>query len=433
MGEGTAVARPGRANVVRALLIVCGGVLLAAAVLYNRYTLAPLASGAFEPLTLEKIRRVQWGFGAAGLLSWGAAWALAKRPAWVGSRVAEWLLLLLVGLLPFALLDFGLRPFVEPRTTIFQEDRELGWRMRPGAVDEWGGARIRVNENGLRGPVVAVDKPAGSRRIVFVGDSVTFGYGVADEGELFVSRVGRALAADGAPVEVVNAGVGGYAPWQERLWLEREGLAYAPDLVVVGFVLNDVTEPLSLVRYGGQGRGWQLARSAQGALDRWGSGSALVTVLRRGRAALRFGRDVQLGAAQQEARDVMRLALDPSDPVVARGWSIALGDLDGLLDAAEQGGARTLVVVFPYALQLEAPVRLGAPQRLLVRHLRQRGTPVLDLLPRFADHPQPETLLLDPSHLSVRGHALAAEAIVQAIRAASLLPAAGPAPGAPGA
>ncbi|MGH0032478.1 MAG: SGNH/GDSL hydrolase family protein [Myxococcota bacterium] len=401
-----------RADVVRALLLVTGAALLLAALLYNATTLAPLASGAFRPLTLEKIRGVRSGFALAGVAFLAASFALRRWPALGSGRLAEWSLFVVVGLLPFVLVDFGLRPFVEPRTTLFVADDELGWRMRPYAEDEWGDVRVRVNERGLRGPALPYAKPPGERRIVFLGDSVTFGFGIEDEDELFASQVGRALGA-----RVVNAGVGGYSPWQERLWLAREGLRYEPDLVVVSFVLNDVTEKLSLVRYGGGGRGWQLARTARGRLDRWASGSALITAARRGTAAVRFGRDVQLGAAQREAEDVKRLALDPELPVVARGWRITLANLDGLLDLAAEHDVPLLVVVFPYAFQLEAPRRLGDPQRRLVAHLEARGRPVLDLLPRFAAHPAPDALMLDPSHPSVEGHALAARAIVERLEA----------------
>ena len=74
-------------------------------------------------------------------------------------RAPATLMLLLVGVLPVVLADFGLRPFVSPKTTIFMEDRELGWRMKPGAEGEWGGSRVRINEHGLRGPLVELAKP----------------------------------------------------------------------------------------------------------------------------------------------------------------------------------------------------------------------------------------------------------------------------------
>ena len=49
-------------------------------------------------------------------------------------------------------------------------------------------------------------------------------------------------------------------------WLERAGWSYEPDLIVVGFVLNDLTELLSLVRYGGQGRAGSRAPRGAGSI-----------------------------------------------------------------------------------------------------------------------------------------------------------------------
>ncbi|HOH52545.1 MAG TPA: hypothetical protein PLI98_17595 [Candidatus Hydrogenedentes bacterium] len=44
-----------------------------------------------------------------------------------------------------------------------------------------------------------------------------------------------------APVTVINCGVGGYAPWQERMFLRKRGFPLEPDLVVLQlFPGNDV-------------------------------------------------------------------------------------------------------------------------------------------------------------------------------------------------
>jgi len=424
-------ANPGRdamqppAALVRALLLVVAIVLLAAALLYNELTLAPLARDDFSALTRGKIRGVQAGFAVVGLACLAASELLRRRAsvaARLSGRAPEILLFLLAGLLPFAVIDFGLRPFVVPKTSIFEEDRELGWRMRSNAVGEWGDVRVATNARGLRGPDLPYAKPAGVRRVLFLGDSVTFGYGVERSDDVFAFRAGRELAAAlDAPVEVVNAAVGGYSPWQERQVLAGEGLRYAPDLLVVGFVLNDVTEKLALVRYGGSQRGWQLARTARGAVDRWLSASALATWLREGAAVLRFGRDVRLGAATQETAEVRRLVTEPARPEIRRGWSITLENLGSMLDTAASQRIPALLVVFPYAFQLESPRASAGPQRELARFARERGVPLLDLLPRFASEPAPERLLLDASHLSVEGHALAATAITEVVLARGLL------------
>jgi lysophospholipase L1-like esterase len=411
-------ADPGAAGgTPRALLLATGLALLILALLYNELFLAPLARESFAASTRVKIRAVQLGFGATGLLLLAASEGVRRSPRLarrLARRTPATLMLLLTGLLPIVLVDFGLRPFVSPKTTLFAADRELGWRMRPGAEGEWGGSRVRINQRGLRGPLVAPEKPEGTRRVLFLGDSVTFGFGIEQTDDVFPFRVGRALErALGTRVEVVNAGVGGWSPWQQLAFLQREGLDYQPDLMVIGFVLNDVTEKLALVRYGGTHEGWQLARTARGALDRWLSMSALATVAREGAAVLRFGSDVRLGAQAVETADVRRLVLEPDS--FTRAWRITLENLARMVELARRRDVPSLLLIFPYAFQLEAPAATATPQRRLIAFARSRELPVLDLLPVLSELGQ--AAFLDPSHLSRAGHARVAEATAQHILA----------------
>jgi len=402
--------------VVRALLLGAAALLLVAALLYNEFTLAPIARETFAPLTREKIRGVQLGFASAGLLLLAVSEVVRRSSRLtrrLSGRVAEVVLLLLAGLLPLAVLDFGLRPFVVPKTTLFVEDPELGWRMKPNAEGEWGEVRVATNAHGFRGPDLAHAKPPGVVRVLFLGDSVTFGYGIERTEDVFPFRAGREWASTlGVEVEIVDAAIGGYSPWQERILLEREGLRYAPDLLVVGFVLNDVTEKLTLVRFGGSERGWQLAQTAQGALDRWLSASALATWLREGFSVLRFGSDVRLGAVAEETRAVRQMS-EEMEQVIEAAWSITLENLAGILDTASARRIPALIVVFPYAFQLDGDPAHQTAQRRLERFAAERGTPLLDLLPDFLRDEDPSRLMLDASHLSVEGHALVGTLIAE--------------------
>ena len=42
--------------------------------------------------------------------------------------------------------------------------------------------------------------------------------------------------------EVINMGNSSYSPILEYLYLKREGLKYGPDIVVLGFFVNDVQD-----------------------------------------------------------------------------------------------------------------------------------------------------------------------------------------------
>ncbi len=82
------------------------------------------------------------------------------------------------------------------------------------------------------------------RRVVFLGDSLTAGYGLGEE-QAYPALLGEMLAAEGAPVRVVNAGVSGdtSAGGLSRLdWILRQ----KPDAVVVELGPNDGLRGLPL-------------------------------------------------------------------------------------------------------------------------------------------------------------------------------------------
>ena len=125
-------------------------------------------------------------------------------------------------------------------------DAELGWRAMPDHSIERSSSEFDVTLTtdalGLRDDFASADaiaKAAGVHRVLFLGDSFVNGYTVARE-DLFVDRLEAAYAAEGRPIEIVNAGVQGYSTDQQLLWLRRHGDALAPDLVVVFPYENDI-------------------------------------------------------------------------------------------------------------------------------------------------------------------------------------------------
>lgn len=86
----------------------------------------------------------------------------------------------------------------------------------------------RFNELGLHGDPVP-PKLQSEYRILVLGDSVTFGFGMG-ESETFTSRLERALrATSDRSVRVINSGVGGYNTVQEYVYFQRERLSLSPD------------------------------------------------------------------------------------------------------------------------------------------------------------------------------------------------------------
>jgi len=111
----------------------------------------------------------------------------------------------------------------------------LGWERKPRFKGWAGGGEREFDAAGY----FAVDSAQvadrkGHKRVVFVGDSNTFGFG-ATTADSFVEVVERRLPG----VDSINLGVIGYTSYQGRLALAQQLPRLKPDLVVVSFNFND--------------------------------------------------------------------------------------------------------------------------------------------------------------------------------------------------
>ena len=289
-------------------------------------------------------------------------------------------------------------PFVGLDTTLFQRDPEVGWRLRPGGDDVWLGHRVRINELGMRGALPDFER---GQRVLFLGDSVVFGAFVADDEEVLSAQTEQALSAVGFKVQCLNGGVGGWAPWQERLWYEAVAGQLRAGVVLVHLVLNDVTEPLTLAALGGADEGFQLERSREPG---WLSGTVWATALRRARRAVN-GDQARVDAARQEALGVYELLRSPALPASRDAWARHLREVEELLTSIKAAGATPVVVSHPYTVQFEVP-GLWWPQDALAVWCSQRGVRYVDVGRHLATlRPDPETLYHDGVHPNARGAA----------------------------
>ena len=112
-----------------------------------------------------------------------------------------------------------------------QFDEKLGWSKIPlthGVSERTGYAvEYRINSKGLRDEETTYKKPEDTFRIVLVGDSYTFGFGVPIE-----KHFSTLLEGYFQNVEVINMGIDGFGVDQELLYLKLEGFRYKPDLVL---------------------------------------------------------------------------------------------------------------------------------------------------------------------------------------------------------
>lgn len=101
---------------------------------------------------------------------------------------------------------------------------------------------LTINSLGLRGPELALPKPAGVFRILCLGDELTVAPQTVEE-STYCARLQEALRErDGRRVEVLNAGVPDYCPLLSYLQMKHQLLGLQPDLVVVNFEMGDVAD-----------------------------------------------------------------------------------------------------------------------------------------------------------------------------------------------
>ena len=134
-------------------------------------------------------------------------------------------------------LEIGLRLVYKPRgpfrfyephsESIVQRDSELGYRLRPNIKANAYKSFIQTNSLGFRGPEFNPASKTGTR-IVALGDSCTFGFGISDNAHTYPAVLSTLMRA-----EVINAGVVGYTSYQASKLLETQLVGFHPDIVLI--------------------------------------------------------------------------------------------------------------------------------------------------------------------------------------------------------
>jgi hypothetical protein len=136
--------------------------------------------------------------------------------------------------------DFLFRRVAIP---IYAREPYAGFGNRPGlSFDHWTNefrARYYINRAGFRVPHSEVEytlaKPSNIYRIMLLGDSFAFGWGV--NYELSFAGVLQQLLQERSfagvkRIEIIDAGVPAMSPAPQLTWFDHVGKDYAPDLVI---------------------------------------------------------------------------------------------------------------------------------------------------------------------------------------------------------
>jgi hypothetical protein len=157
---------------------------------------------------------------------------------------------IIIGVLLSFLVAFGMAEvavrLISPQRvgpTQFAFNPELGAIPAPlqrGVESEPGVYRFTYHNNSLgwRGRREYREAKPTEYRVLFLGDSFTYGLGVNDD-QTFAALVEKELRADRMSVEVMNAGCPGKGTDYELKCFQTLGRKFHPDLTVLGFFPND--------------------------------------------------------------------------------------------------------------------------------------------------------------------------------------------------
>ncbi|MBI4718389.1 MAG: hypothetical protein HY763_11330 [Planctomycetes bacterium] len=357
--------------------------------------------------------------GVAGchcLIVLGAAAALRAvgRAHSESPRLVRWTMasLVFVSLLAYAELAVGvLYRRIPARETPYVPTPE-GWRMRAGYLGTYSGVPLVTNSDGYRSQEISLEKPPGTRRVVCLGDSLTFGHGVAAE-DAYPQQLEQLLRrkSGGSSFEVLNTGVEGFSTFQETAELRR-CLKYEPDAAVLLFCLNDVTEKyLALRSFGGTGIGYHgVADGTAGFAFRW------LLAARPYSSVIQLLTPTRSEADRRQAYAVRALWEQPHAPHLEDAWRRAEAELSELAAYCRERNIALLVAVAPYRSQFSLGDVAFVPQRRLHAYLASLSVPSIDLVGALTECARiaelvPEALFLDGAHLNAQGNRCVAAAI----------------------
>ena len=172
--------------------------------------------------------------------------------------------LIAIGLL--AVIEIGVRllypqssftKFISSGDTVAIEHKSVIHRLRPGAHyrqrNPEFNAEYLINSEGMRDHRTYLDreKDSSTTRILLLGDSFSFGHGVNYK-DNWVTLLENILQEDNDKLEIVKAGIPAFDTSTEYEYLQELYDSFKPDMVMLGFLPNDLFTNQSLSEMSGK-------------------------------------------------------------------------------------------------------------------------------------------------------------------------------------
>jgi lysophospholipase L1-like esterase len=309
------------------------------------------------------------------------------------SSILRWLtnLLLVVTSITFLFLVGEIfLAFFLPNPIIWLDPQEsyiyhpkLMHRLKPNQRAFTHSFPVTTNSHGLRTGEFPLKRNSHTFRILCLGDSLTFGNGVRTQ-ETYPQQLEAMLNSERnlKRVKVINAGVPAYDTWQEAIYLREYGLQFSPDVVIIGFYVNDITPRPKVIRNKIDESGFRRKHTVQKVLS-----FELIHLLKRSRVLLLLRDRFRILADQLNPsfgyRRKLALLNGGSEPLLDQGFQEVNTSFREMADLATNHEFRLLLVIFPMPDQLLGEYPNATYQSKVKEIARRYGIPYIDLKEAF--------------------------------------------------
>jgi lysophospholipase L1-like esterase len=288
---------------------------------------------------------------------------------------------------------------------IYQPDPKLYWKLKPNqdCYTKIGHKPVHINSQGTRGPEFSTEKPAGTIRILSLGDSRTFGWGLTDE-ETYSRQLKQLLQAyvgSGKKVEVINAGVNAWSYPQMLVYFRDFGLKYHPDFVILA----------------GANLWTQFSEKSSPEFVRQFMWRVRLKNFLRRFAIYHFVVEVQLQELYQRERAKF-IPVDPKQDALFKEQqqsdpgAVFRDAIEGICRVAQTNHVQPILLYLPNLNELTATNRAEV---LEVQYTAgtKFGVPLVDLTAALKRQGKELYLDADPVHLDAQGNAIVAERLFE--------------------
>lgn len=287
----------------------------------------------------------------------------------------------------------------------------LGWELNPGArlvennIEDMP-VKYFVNSIGCRDETAGEWKRWDSHdiKLAFIGDSITYGEGV-DYKDSYCSVVKSKFIDSSQGVKVINLGIGGTNTLQHFAILNYKTISLKPDIVILGYCLNDVERRATE----------RLPRGTQYILRHFHFGTFLIA---RAATALQNNKVSRSNILNVESQNngIPAYCASYADTITesynTEKWDENKKLICKMSDQCKRNGIQFVVICFPFEDQLMNVRKPRHPQKLMADLCSSKGIPFLDIAETYKIY-DPVKLYLkgDDLHPNILGHNIAGEAI----------------------